>query len=55
MLEINGDDLVALGFKRGKIIGNTLQKILEEVIEGTLENKKEILIEVVKTRYQEGK
>lgn len=53
MLEINGDDLVALGFKRGIIIGNTLKKILEEVIEGALENKKELLIEVVKTMTQE--
>ena len=55
MLEINGDDLEALGFKRGRTIGNTLQKILEEVIEGKLENKKEILIETVKTMTQEEK
>lgn len=53
MLEINGDDLVALGLNRGSLIGNTLQKILEEVINDNLENKKELLIEVIKKMIQE--
>lgn len=53
MLEINGYDLVALGLNRGSIIGNTLQKILEEVINDKLENKKDILIESVKKMIQE--
>lgn len=42
-LDITGNDLITLGFK-GKEIGNALNILLNEVIEESLENKKEALI-----------
>ena len=44
-LDINGGDLLALGVKKGPQIGDILNKLLVEVIEGRCENKKENLIE----------
>lgn len=46
-LDIRGSDLIAIGFK-GKEIGNTLNLLLNEVIEEKLPNKKEALIERAK-------
>ncbi len=43
-LAINGNDLLHIGLK-GKEIGETLKKLLEEVMNENLENKREILIE----------
>ncbi len=42
-LDINGNDLIKLNFK-GKAIGYILNNLLEKVIDGSLENKKENLI-----------
>ncbi len=42
-LAIDGEDLIELGF-RGKIVGEILNMLLNEVIEERLENNKEILI-----------
>jgi len=41
-LAVNGDDLIALGFKGGEI-GRILQELLEKVITGSVENNREIL------------
>lgn len=46
-LAITGSDLVALGFSRSKI-GVILAELLEKVISGSLENKKETLLLAVK-------
>ena len=46
MLDINGNDIAALGYK-GKQIGNCLDHLLELVIEGKIENKKYILLEYI--------
>ncbi len=43
MLDINGNDLAALGYK-GKQIGNCLDHLLELVIEGKIENKKQEMV-----------
>lgn len=42
-LKIKGNDLIKLGFK-GKEVGKTLQKILEKVIQGEIENTPECLL-----------
>ena len=46
-LAIDGNDLIALGFK-GKKIGETLEKCLTAVIEGKVENEKSKLIQFIK-------
>ncbi|MBP3760759.1 MAG: CCA tRNA nucleotidyltransferase [Ruminococcus sp.] len=48
-LEINGNDLVNMGF-RGKAVGDMLKNILNMIIEGNLENKRDILLEYAKTQ-----
>lgn len=45
MLEINGKDLKREGYSKGVLIGSILNDILNLVIEGKIENKKEILID----------
>lgn len=45
-LAIDGNDLIALGYK-GKKIGETLQKLLTAVIDGKVENEKDKLIKYV--------
>ena len=49
-LAINGNDLIELGFKPGKEIGNILNQLLQMVIDGELENDKNQLIQVVKNK-----
>jgi tRNA nucleotidyltransferase (CCA-adding enzyme) len=46
-LAVNGNDLMSLGFK-GKQIGDKLSLVLEMVIEGEIQNEKEILISYLK-------
>ena len=46
-LKINGNDAAAVGLK-GKQIGNALNYALEAVIDGLIENKKDILINYIK-------
>lgn len=44
MLAVTGSDLIALGMKPGKQIGDTLQSLLEYVLDHPEENEKEILL-----------
>jgi tRNA nucleotidyltransferase (CCA-adding enzyme) len=46
-LAINGRDCMDAGL-HGKEIGTTLNRLLELVAEGTVENKREILIQEIK-------
>ena len=48
-LAVHGDDLIRLGFS-GKEIGQTLNALLSLVIDGTLENDKQTLIEYIEKR-----
>lgn len=48
-LNINGNDLIQLGYK-GAEIGNILNKLLSTVIEEKVENKKELLIDYIKNK-----
>lgn len=43
-LAVNGDDLIALGIPRGRQIGQVLDALLSEVMDGSLENEKETLL-----------
>lgn len=51
-LAVNGSDLIALGIKPGKEIGEILKGLLEEVLEDPLKNRKEYLLELVKKSYR---
>ena len=42
-LAVNGHDLMAAGF-RGKAVGDTLQRLLEDVMDGKTENTREALL-----------
>lgn len=46
-LEVNGKDIIALGFT-GRDIGDTLDRLLQLVIEEKIENKKEALLSAAK-------
>lgn len=48
MLNINGRDLISIGFLKGKQIGEVLNHLLDLVIEDPALNKKEILLERAK-------
>jgi len=44
-LAVNGDDLLALGFAPGPELGAALRSLLEAVVDGRLENRREVLLE----------
>ncbi|MDY3281371.1 CCA tRNA nucleotidyltransferase [Dysosmobacter sp.] len=46
-LAVNGRDLLALGL-RGPAVGRGLERLLDAVVDGTLENQPEVLLEAVK-------
>lgn len=50
-LNITGNDIIKLGFKEGKIIGEILNYCFYKVIEDPSLNKKEKLIELIKRKY----
>lgn len=50
-LAINGNDLTKMGFKSGKELGNLLNKLLERVIDGDIQNDKLILLSEA-TKYK---
>ena len=51
-LAVNGNDLISIGMKRGKAIGEMLTHLLEQVIRGKLENDKEKLLAYVKKKMR---
>ena len=48
-LAVNGNDLIALGF-RGKEIGNALNLLLESVLSENVENKKDSLLNYLNSK-----
>ena len=44
-LAVNGKDLIGVGYKSGKELGNTLNKLLQLVIDGDCPNEKEKLLQ----------
>lgn len=53
MLAINGSDLLAAGFPRGKCMGEILNDLLAMVLENPDLNQKEILLSIAKEKYGE--
>lgn len=51
MLAVNGGDLIANGFPKGRQMGEILQDLLEIVLEDPEKNTKEHLLELAKDRY----
>ena len=49
-LAVNGRDLLALGFPAGKHLGNCLEALLEQVLQETLPNEKQALLDAA-SRY----
>ena len=47
-LKVNGQDLIAAGIKKGPKIGQTLQTLLQEVIEEPEKNTREYLLARIK-------
>lgn len=47
-LEVNGRDLIESGVKPGPVLGDTLEKLLEIVLDDPQKNKKQILLDSVK-------
>lgn len=50
-LKINGNDLINLGYKEGKIIGDILEYLLNVVIEDPSKNNKKILEKLAISKY----
>ena len=53
-LAIGGDDLMALGVPKGKQIGELLHALLDDVIEESLPNEKEALLQAAKERIKKA-
>lgn len=51
-LEIDGYDIINLGYKQGKILGDILDYLMERVLDDPTLNHKEKLIELVKNKYK---
>lgn len=50
-LAINGNDMIELGYKEGRIIGDILDFSLEQVLENPEFNNKEKLIQIIKENF----
>lgn len=53
-LKLNGKDLIQMGFKPGKEMGDILNILLNKVIDEELENEKDTLIRFVKDEFLNG-
>lgn len=52
-LAVNGKDLIGVGYKAGKELGNTLNKLLQLVIDGDCPNEKEKLLQEAGSLWME--
>lgn len=43
-LAVGGEDLMALGFAKGRAVGDTLRRLLDAVLDGAVKNEKEALL-----------
>lgn len=51
-LAVKGDDLIALGIRPSRLLGNTLHNLLMHVLEHPEDNTREILLNLVKTEQK---
>ena len=49
-LAVRGDDLIALGYRPGKALGDALQALLDAVVDGDLPNERETLLREAEKR-----
>jgi len=52
-LKINGYDIIKLGIKQGKLVGQILDELINLVIDNPELNDKDLLLEIVKDKYLE--
>lgn len=52
-LAVNGKDLMSIGYKTGKELGNTLNRLLQLVIDGDCPNEKEKLLQEAESLWLE--
>ena len=52
-LAVNGKDLMSIGYKTGKELGNTLNRLLQLVIDGDCPNEKEKLLQEAESLWME--
>ena len=52
-LAVNGKDLIGIGYKTGKELGNTLNRLLQLVIDGDCPNEKEKLLQEAESLWME--
>ena len=52
-LAVNGNDLIAIGFKQGPAIGSVLNDLLNLVIDEQIQNEKAALLEVAAERLRD--
>ena len=53
-LAIGGRDLIALGMKPGVPMGALLEQLFQDVLDGTLENRRETLLAEARARIQKN-
>lgn len=51
-LKIDGNDIIDLGFEKGKIVGEILNYLLERVMKNPELNEKEKLLDIVREKYK---
>lgn len=51
-LAVNGDDLIALGYRPGPEVGRTLNTLLEIVLDDPLRNDRDLLLEMARSRLR---
>ena len=54
-LAVNGDDLLAIGIPRGRAVGLLLQRLLDAVVDGTVSNEREALVQYAQYFSSEAK
>ena len=54
-LAVNGDDLLAMGIPRGRAMGLLLQRLLDAVVDGTVSNEHDALVQYAQYFSSEAK
>lgn len=48
-LSVGGEDLLALGFPKGRAVGDTLRRLLDAVLDGAVKNERKALLSLART------
>lgn len=52
-LTINGNTLIKIGYKPGKLFSTIINDVFDKVLDGALRNDEEVLIQYIKAQYKE--